>query len=160
MISESSAKQFCKDDINKIENYEQAINDKDNLWDCHHRLELTMDGEFAHTRNELKRFNMYYNRPYFELIFMKQNEHRRLHLTGRKLSEETKLKMSKSQKGKVVSNETKQKISLNMKGKQHSEFGKKFKEHYGITGYQNSRLYSTEYSWYFRHNKICRWENK
>ena len=65
MINERSAHLFCKDDISKIENYELAKNDTSQTWDIHHRLELTLDGEFAHTSEELKRLCMYYNRPYF-----------------------------------------------------------------------------------------------
>ena len=44
------------------------------------------------------------------------------------------------------------------KGKPTSEFGRKFKEHYGITDYQNPKLYNTEQMWYYRHNNKCRWE--
>jgi len=55
MISGWLSKKYCKDEISKIENYEQAINDKENIWEIHHRLELTLEGEFAHTREELKR---------------------------------------------------------------------------------------------------------
>lgn len=141
----------CKDDISKIENYEQAINDKENVWDCHHRLELTLEGEYAHSKEDLIRMDMYYNRPYFELIFMKQSEHLALHkkirpvtkstrekikkaLTGRKLSEEhiqkltsrtisfeTRMKLSKSLAGRKLSEEHKHKIS-------QSQFGKKLTE--------------------------------
>ena len=37
MISERYAKQYCKDDISLIENYEQAVNDPINKWVIHHR---------------------------------------------------------------------------------------------------------------------------
>jgi hypothetical protein len=47
----------------------------------------------------------------------------------------------------------------NAKGKPTSEFGTKFKEHFGITYYDNPKLYTTEKSWYHRHNKVCRWES-
>lgn len=43
------------------------------------------------------------------------------------------------------------------KGKPTSEFGRKFKEHYGITRYQNTKLYYKEFHW-FRYNGKCRWE--
>lgn len=79
MLENSGVYRFCKDDISKIENYEQAINDKENVWCCHHRLELTLDGDYAHSKEDLIRMGMYYNRPYFELIFMKDNEHSSLH---------------------------------------------------------------------------------
>lgn len=44
------------------------------------------------------------------------------------------------------------------KGKPTSEFGRKFKEHYCITRYQNLKLYHREQKWYHRHNNKCRWE--
>ena len=43
------------------------------------------------------------------------------------------------------------------KGKTTSEFGRKFKEHFGITQYQNPKLYNKEHSWFHYHGK-CRWE--
>lgn len=43
------------------------------------------------------------------------------------------------------------------KGKTYSEFGRKFKDHYGISCYQNIKLYNKEQVWYLRHGK-CRWE--
>lgn len=54
---------------------------------------------------------------------------------------------------------TKQKMIGNIyaKGKPTSEFGRKFKEHYGITRYQNIKLYDKELHW-FRYNGKCRWE--
>ena len=45
----------------------------------------------------------------------------------------------------------------NVKKKPHSEFGIKFKEHYGITRYKNPKLYNKEHRWYSKHNK-CSWE--
>lgn len=50
---------------------------------------------------------------------------------------------------------TKEKI----KGNPWSEFGKKFKEHFGDSVSDNIKhnLYAKEYGWYNRHNK-CRWE--
>jgi hypothetical protein len=40
----------------------------------------------------------------------------------------------------------------------YSDFGRKFKEHFGITNKENPSLYRTERAWYRRHNKTCRWE--
>lgn len=79
MISEICAKMYCKDDISKIENYQEAVNDKENKWVVHHRLETTLDGKFANEKKDLIRMNMYYNRPYFELIFLTTREHRQIH---------------------------------------------------------------------------------
>ena len=129
MINEKYAKKYCRDEISKIENYEKAIADKTQTWVLHHRLELTLDGEFALSRDQLKMHDMYYNRPYYELIFLTRADHRRLHginmsdetrrkiseaKKGKKLapfSEERRRKMSESHKGKVLSDETRRKLS-------------------------------------------------
>lgn len=154
MISEKNAKQFCKDDISLIENYEEAVNDKTKKWHIHHRLERTINGEFAHTLKELKRFGMYYHRPYFELIFLSPSDHNTVHHKGK----------IPSNKGKPMSQKSKDKLSKSMKGTtpwnkgiQTSEFGIKFKEHYGNSNCKNHKLYDTEFHWYKRHGK-CSWE--
>lgn len=67
----------------------------------------------------------------------------------------TRKHMSETLKGK---GKGKNKGNSYRKGKTTSEFGKKFKEHFGITSYQNTSLYNTEYYWYRNHNKICSWE--
>lgn len=48
--------------------------------------------------------------------------------------------------------------SEDIKGKTKSEFGEKFKQHFGITRYENIKLYDRERMWYINHNKVCRWE--
>lgn len=111
MINEKKVHRFCKDDISKIENYEKAVADTTQTWDLHHRLELTLDGEYAHSREELNRLGMYYHRPYFELIFLTHAEHRRIHMKGRVVSGETRKKMSAAKKGKVLSEEHRKKLS-------------------------------------------------
>jgi hypothetical protein len=127
-------KRICKDDISKIENYEQAINDKENMWVCHHRLELTLDGEFAHSAEELDRLGMYYNRPYFELIFLTRTQHGELHggtltsedITKRLNTAECKNKMRNAKIGRKrgpMSEETKKKIAEARKGKPHPHTG-------------------------------------
>ena len=125
MISEKIRK-FCKDDITKIQNYEQAINDKDHVWEIHHRLELNLDGEFAHTASELKRLGMYYHRPYFELILLTKAEHTRLH--GKGCSPEARAKQSSTQKGKPKSAEHRAKISSSLTGEKNNMYGKKHSE--------------------------------
>ena len=121
MINESKAHKFCKDDITKIQNYDKAIADPMQTWELHHRLELTLDGEFAHSREELKRLDMYYNRPYFELIFLTPSAHRILHTESKALSDETKRKRSEAKKGKPLSEETCKKLTEAHKGKHHSD---------------------------------------
>lgn len=51
-----------------IENYNLAIDDKNNIWPCHHRKE-----EF-YTKQELIDMNMYFNVPPEDLIFCKNKE--------------------------------------------------------------------------------------
>jgi hypothetical protein len=80
MISKN-IKQFCKN-YTQIENYNEAINDKEKVWDCHHRLELRED--YINTREELKLMNLYYDRPPEELIFLTKEKHQALHKIKRK----------------------------------------------------------------------------
>lgn len=130
MICSKQIKKYCKD-YTKIENYEKAISDTENVWECHHRLEThNSNGErrlIDLTREELYALNMYYNRPAEELIFLTVKEHQNLHHIGKKYSEETKKKMSEHQKGSIpwnkgkkFSEETKKKMSLARKGKNHN----------------------------------------
>lgn len=127
MISESQSRKLCRDDISKIENYDKAINDKTQTWDLHHRLELTLDGEFALTAAQLKMHDMYYNRPYYELIFLTRSEHIRMHNLAQ--SSETKEKRVNSLIGHSISEETRRKISeaairQNRTGKNNPMYGK------------------------------------
>lgn len=155
MISESNIRKYCKE-YWKIENYEQAINDKVNTWVCHHRWEFTLDGEYAHSCEDLIRMDMYYDRPYFELIFIKQTDHKKLH--GQQMSKHTRDKIANKLKGRTYSEEIIMKYKLAQKGKTRSDFGNKFKEHYGITKIDNTALYKKESAYYHSHNKTCRWE--
>ena len=110
------AKKYCCDDISLIENYDKAINDKTQLWDCHHRLEIDENK----TVEQLKEEGKYYNRPADELIFLTHGEHTKLHAIGKTYSEETKQKLSKANKGKKMSDEARQKMSIAKKGKKQS----------------------------------------
>ena len=141
MINEKYAKKYCRDDLSKIENYEQAIADTTQTWQCHHRLEFTLVGEFALSRDQLKMHDMYYNRPYYELIFLTKAEHRRLHRKGEQHSEESRRKMSESKKGCIFSEEHRINLSEARKGKHHSEETKKkmSESHKGRTFSEESR---------------------
>ena len=126
---------FCKD-FTKIENYEKAVNDKNKLWVCHHRMEEVFSSV------ELKRAGWYYNRKPEELIFIRKSEHNRnpkLHIEVRKTLEkfrhnkphtkETKELISKKCKGLKLSKETRNKMSLSKIGHFVSdETRKKIKE--------------------------------
>ena len=61
-------KDLCKD-FQDIENYEEAVNDPNELWICHHRLEQVFTAE------ELHRAGWYYGRKPQELIFLRYKEH-------------------------------------------------------------------------------------
>ena len=119
MINEKLAHKYCRDDLSKIENYEKAVADTTQTWVIHHQLELTLDGEPALTRKQLKMHDMYYNRPYYELIFLTDAEHRKLHMH---MSEETRRKISEAKKGRTFSEEHRRNISESHKGKKRAPF--------------------------------------
>lgn len=100
-----------------IENYDKAVADDTQVWDCHHRLEThNSDGErrlIDISRAELIALNMYYDRPPEELIFLTSAEHKSLHIK----SEETRRKLSAARKGRHLSEECKKKLSETHKGK-------------------------------------------
>lgn len=127
MINERNAHKYCRDDISKIENYEEAMNDKTQTWHLHHRLELTPDGDFALSIDQLKMHDMYYNRPYYELIFLAPSEHMRLHTKDKCLPDDTKQRISESLKGiKRIpfTEEHRRKLSESKKGKSAWNKGK------------------------------------
>lgn len=130
MINDCYANLYCKDEISLIENYDKAVTDKE-VWIIHHRLELTLEGEFAHSKSDLIRLGMYYNRPYFELIFLRKGEHMTLHnkvRTYKPFTEEHKLHLKQHHKGTLGykhSEETKLKISKALEGRNNPNYGKK-----------------------------------
>lgn len=93
MISEYKAKKYCCEDISLIENYDKAINDPLQTWDCHHRRET------VYTADELIEIGEYYNRPAIELIFMAKADHVHLHNKIRFRDETTKKALSNKMKG-------------------------------------------------------------
>ena len=122
MISESY-KKYCCEDPSLIENYDKAIADTKQTWDCHHRGEVLPCGRFS--RDDLKKFGLYYNRPASELIFLTSSEHQQLHLKGVPKSEATKKAISETLKGVPKSEEHKKAISETLKGHSMSEATKK-----------------------------------
>lgn len=113
MINTSKANWFCNEDISKIENYEQAKNDKSQTWDCHHRDEirtLPSGMKVYRSKQELIENGRYYHCPANELIFLTHREHMRLHYQGKARSTEIGQKISESKKGKHHSTETRKKI--------------------------------------------------
>ena len=126
MINEYYAKKYCKEDISLIENYEQAVNDNNQMWVCHHKEEIKVlpsGMTVIHSYKELKEKGLYYGRPANELIFLTKKEHQRLHFLN--CSEETRRKFSEAHKGKPSWN--KGKSSWN-KGKSSWNKGKSLSE--------------------------------
>ena len=104
---------YCKDYEN-IENYYKAKADDFVGWVCHHRKGVDIPTE------KLIALGMYYNRPADELIFLTRSEHHYLHKKGKKrkpMSDEAKIKLSISLKGRPVSEEHRKKLSEAAKGK-------------------------------------------
>lgn len=133
MIDLNRAKKYCKD-YTKIENYEKAMADTTQTWNCHHRLEFMPFRGKQVSKKYLIEQGMYFNQPAEALIFLTSSEHKKLHakgannpLYGKHFSDESKAKMSASHKGKTPwkgkhhSEETKRKIAETEKGKTVSE---------------------------------------
>lgn len=122
MINARHAKEFCSGDISKIENYEAAVNDMDETWDVHHRLELHPDNSTRFTRESLVRLNLYFNVEPDKLIFLKRKEHLQMHKKGKSITEKQRLNRPKK-----LTEEHKRKIGLACKGKKMPFAGKTWK---------------------------------
>ena len=114
----------------KIENYELAKADNFKGWIMHHKLEIGTD--YRNSAADLKLMNLYFDRPPEELIFLPLREHVSLHMKGKKLSEEQRLKCANGMKGKHLSDEHKRKISEAGKGKHKCWLGKKFTDEHKL----------------------------
>ena len=119
---------YRKGEQHLIENYDKAKKDNFKGWLIHHRLELTLDGQFAHHPEDLDRLGMYRNRPYYELIYLTVSEHTNLHLNAYNhnahKSEETRRKLSEAQTGRKASDSTRRKLSEMRIGDKNSFYGK------------------------------------
>ena len=116
MINVFVAQGYCKDDISLIENYEQAIADTTQTWECHHKDEI----DLKLSRKELIIKKLYYGVPANKLIFLTKGEHTRIHWTGRKHTKKTKDKMKLVKSLNPLLGE-----KNGMFGKHHSEESKK-----------------------------------
>ena len=126
MIKIQNVKSYCCEDFRLIENYELAINDTTQMWECHHRGEVLPCGRFS--RDDLKKFGLYYKRPAAELIFLTSTAHRLLHKKGvprGPMSEATKKAISEAKKGIPLSEAHKKAVSDGLKGVPLSEEHKK-----------------------------------
>ena len=104
---------FCSEPIENIENYDLMVSDPSSVWCCHHRLEIEPDGT-RHSKKELIESNLYFNRPASELIFLRREEHMRLHSTGLTPSEESRHKRATS----LINNPAKSKRVRMLGGKE------------------------------------------
>ena len=122
-------KRYCSEPLDNIENYQQALADNFEGWSIHHRLEIQPDGTRV-SMQELIDKGLYYGRPASELVFMRREEHKRLHWIGntfnkgKQFSAEHRQKIAESLKGKQFSAERRQKISEALSGENHPLFGK------------------------------------
>ncbi|MCQ2087779.1 MAG: hypothetical protein MJZ37_06940 [Bacilli bacterium] len=146
-------KYYRKGEQHRIENYEAAKKDNFVDWDIHHRLAMDLEGNEVNSRDSLKRLDMYYNRPYFELIYLRHSEHRILHalnktspMKDKHHRADSKIKLSVAGKG-----------NTNARNKPTSVFGKILKEKTGITKWSDLKAYLKEYRYFKRHNKFS-WE--
>lgn len=73
---------YCCEDLSLIENYDKAVNDTTQMWECHHRLEI-QDGILVNTATDLIRKNLYWHRPASELIFLPRRVHIGMHTKAR-----------------------------------------------------------------------------
>lgn len=127
MINKKRVRSYCSEDISLIENYDKAIADTTQIWHCHHRREIDENK----STKELVDEGLYYKRPAYELIFLTPSEHRSLHMKGEKNpffkkqhSIETREKLSVMRRGKKLSAETREKMSEAQKGGKNHFFGK------------------------------------
>ena len=114
MINEIQAKKYCKEDLSKIKNYDKAIADTTQTWDCHHRTETWWNC----TAKDLIDNECYYNRKACELIFLTHTEHVRLHKKGKKrkpFSGEHRRKLSESHKGRTFTAEHRKRLQMQLK---------------------------------------------
>ena len=79
MINEIQAKKYCSEDISLIENYHQAIADKEKTWEIHHRRECDENGKTLFSGKQLIEMNLYFKRPAEELMFVTRSMHWKLH---------------------------------------------------------------------------------
>ena len=129
MICLQEVKKYCKE-YWKIENYQEAMADETQSWDCHHRFEI----DYNMSVLDLQALGFYFNRPFYELIFLTHGEHSSLHNKDKIVSNETKQKLSDVNKGRFVgennpnygnhlSEEVKQRIrECNIGNQNHKKF--------------------------------------
>lgn len=141
----SKCENYCCEDVSLIENYDKAINDKNIIWHCHHRLETHYEDGSRRIEGDLLAkdlidANKYYNVPARELIYLLPLEHHQLHAEkqSERLTEESHKLMSEKAKNRHIprTKEWNEKISKSHLGRKLSESHKEAlrKNHVGMTG--------------------------
>lgn len=113
---------YCSEDLSHIENYDKAIADDKHLWVCHHRNEICLANQSRLDRGittyrQLIADGMYWHRPACELIFLRHDEHLRLHHNGKIVSEDTRRKLAHIASGENLSDETRRRMSASAKAR-------------------------------------------
>ena len=108
----------------QVENYSQAIADKENRWHLHHRRET----DEMKSRQQLIDEGKYYNVDPSELIFLTISEHTKLHNAN--LREETRNKLSNNCyfKGKDHSGGNNPMYGVKLYGEKNGMYGKHHSE--------------------------------
>ncbi len=155
MISKR-AYMYCCEDLSLIENYDKAINDSNQIWRCHHRLEIQDEGKIIYTPQQLESLGLYYNRPASELIFLTLSEHNTLH--ARYVPEERNRKRSETLKGRIPSSEHRKHLSEALKGRKQTEEQRKINSdcHKGIKHKEETKEKLSENSKRYWSNEINR----
>ena len=105
MINEKKVRYYCCEDISLIENYEEAVNDKTLMWNCHHRKEI--ENGIVRSQGELISSGEYYKVPAKDLIFMTHSDHLKLHYMYKPRTNETNEKIRNTLKGNIPWNKGK-----------------------------------------------------
>lgn len=129
MINEAYLRKYCCEDISLIENYNEAINSSEK-WQCHHKLEITLHKTrqeliemglyFNRPASELiclsekKHKQLHYKNGLSNYGTKYGKEHP---MYGKHRTNETKQKISESHKGIKHTEETRLKMSITRKGK-------------------------------------------
>lgn len=87
MINASQARKYCREDITLIKNYEEAVSDTTQMLLCHHRNAEPFTGFCT---KDLKKMNMYLQRPASELMFVTRKMHEDIHGSFKKAGKRDK----------------------------------------------------------------------
>ena len=127
MINIETARDYCREPIENIEGFAEAIKDPTQTWWCHHRLES------CYTASELKALGCYYGRTACELIFLTPEQHGKTYHKGWS-GDEARIRKSELLKGKPKSEEHNRKNSEShrgqvpwLKGKKRAPFSEEWK---------------------------------